>query len=321
MRVAPVPARHLAAAAGGKDALFCVRGQLREEACHIRRRADEAAGRRDRIEPVLAGNDEAAARWKPGTVAARERRAFDERHAGLGLAQACGVDDLAFDPDAIRLFDDRFDHEANQSESMVGIFEAGVGLDQGRRPEVGDQFLGAEERPAFGILPAGGTVADKPGAVGENLREGGFRHLTVQAVDILPDWIVEPQFALLPELHDSGRGEALRMRCDPKPVARGELFAGSEVGMSERVFGDDLAAMGDGDDAAGLLGGPHLKFDPATNVADRGLHPRFHVRDLQKCRMMTAIENVSNISAEISFDVTGQNKTGATLRLRRLNWR
>jgi hypothetical protein len=43
------------------------------------------------------------------------------------------------------------------------------------------------------------------------------------------------------------------MRCDPKPVAWGELFAGSEVGVAERGFSDDPAPMRDGDDAAGLL--------------------------------------------------------------------
>jgi hypothetical protein len=43
------------------------------------------------------------------------------------------------------------------------------------------------------------------------------------------------------------------MRRDPKPVAWGQLFAGGEVGVAERVFGDDLAAMGDSDDTAGSL--------------------------------------------------------------------
>jgi hypothetical protein len=35
------------------------------------------------------------------------------------------------------------------------------------------------------------------------------------------------------------------MRGDPEPVTWRELFAGNEVGMAERVFGDDLAAMRD----------------------------------------------------------------------------
>jgi hypothetical protein len=43
------------------------------------------------------------------------------------------------------------------------------------------------------------------------------------------------------------------MRCDPEPVAWRQLFAASEVGMAVRVFGDDLAAMRDRYDAAGLL--------------------------------------------------------------------
>jgi hypothetical protein len=161
---------------------------------------------------------------------------------------------------------------------MIGIFEARVGLDDGRRLEVGDQFLGTEERPAIVKLFAGGAVADKAGAVGENLRDGGFRYLAVQAFDILPDRIVEPQFALFAQLHDSGRGKALRMRGDPKPVARGQLFAGFEIGVAERMFGDDLAAMRDRDDATGPLRGPQLKFEPAADVVHRGLLPGFHVR-------------------------------------------
>src|SRR6202165_3859116 len=68
------------------------------------------------------------------------------------------------------------------------------------------------------------------------------------------------------------------MRCDPKPVAWGKLLAANEVGVAERVFADDLAAMRDGDDAARLLRRPQLKFDPVAYVSDRGLHPRFHLR-------------------------------------------
>jgi hypothetical protein len=56
-----------------------------------------------------------------------------------------------------------------------------------------------------------------------------------------------------------------------KPVAWGELFAGSEVGVAERGFGDDLAPMRNGDDAAGLLRRPQLKFDPVADLSDGGL--------------------------------------------------
>src|ERR1700681_1114571 len=68
------------------------------------------------------------------------------------------------------------------------------------------------------------------------------------------------------------------MRRDPKPVAWGKLFAGSQVGMAERVFSDDLAAMRDSDDAAGLLRRPQLEFDPVAGISDCGLQPWLHMR-------------------------------------------
>jgi hypothetical protein len=87
--------------------------------------------------------------------------------------------------------------------------------------------------------------------MGKDLRDGSFRDLAVQVLDILPDRIVEPQFSLLAEFHDSGRGETPGMRGDPEPVTRGQLFAGGEIGVAERMFGDDVAAMRDRNDAAG----------------------------------------------------------------------
>ena len=42
----------------------------------------------------------------------------------------------------------------------------------------------------------------------------------MQAADILADRIVEPQLALLAQLHDAGGGESLRMRGDAEAVAR-----------------------------------------------------------------------------------------------------
>ena len=74
-----------------------------------------------------------------------------------------------------------------------------------------------------------------------------------------------------------------------------------------------------GDDAAGLLRCPYLKFDPVADISDRGLQPRFHVRDLQECQAMTAIVGRIEYSAKNLLDATGQNKTGATFfGLRRL---
>src|SRR6266550_2691121 len=68
------------------------------------------------------------------------------------------------------------------------------------------------------------------------------------------------------------------MRRDPKPVAGGKLFTASQVGEAERVFSDDLAAMRDSDDAAGLLRRPQLEFDPVADISDCGLHPWLHMR-------------------------------------------
>src|SRR5882757_6731682 len=100
----------------------------------------------------------------------------------------------------------------------------------------------------------------------------------MQALHILPDGIVQPQFTLFAKLHDSGRGVTLGMRRDPKPVAWGKLFAGRQVGVTECVFSDDLAAMRDSDDAAGLLRPPHLEFDPVADISGCGLHPWLHMR-------------------------------------------
>ena len=63
------------------------------------------------------------------------------------------------------------------------------------------------------------------------------------------------------------------MRGDPEPVARRQFLAAVEIGVAEGVFGDHLAAMGDRDDAAGLLRRAKLEFDPAADVIDRGLQP------------------------------------------------
>src|SRR5258708_6415897 len=102
------------------------------------------------------------------------------------------------------------------------------------------------------------------------------------------------------------------MRCDPKPVAWGELFASSQVGVAGRVFGDDLAAMGDRDDTAGPLRRAHLKFDPTADVSDRGRQPWFHVRDLQECRMIIAIEDGSTIRQEWRWLLTDEIKPAQT---------
>src|SRR5258708_27625085 len=138
----------------------------------------------------------------------------------------------------------------------------------------------------------------------------------MQTLDILSDRIVQPQFTPFAELHDSGRGEALGMRCDAKAVACGELFARGEVGMAECGFGDDLATMRDCDDAAGVLRRPQLEFDPAANVSDGGLDPWLHVRHLpeisvKKCRLICGDRGAQKNPAVM--DANRQDKAGATL--------
>src|SRR5260370_42228163 len=111
------------------------------------------------------------------------------------------------------------------------------------------------------------------------------------------------------------------MRCDPKPVAWGEPFAGGEVGVAERIFGDNLTAMRDSDDAARLLRAPQLKFDPVADVSDGGLHPRFHLRHLPK---MSDRLQQPRTRRKIQQNVLGGYRTKQSRRnprgLRRLNW-
>ncbi|MGX1232121.1 hypothetical protein AB7M71_005213 [Bradyrhizobium japonicum] len=66
--------------------------------------------------------------------------------------------------------------------------------------------------------------------------------------------------------------EAMRQRW------RGVSFflASVEIGNTKGVLGDDLAAIGECDDDAGLLDCRQLVFDPGADVVDRGSQPRIH---------------------------------------------
>jgi hypothetical protein len=92
---------------------------------------------------------------------------------------------------------------------MVRIFEAGVGLDGGWQLEFCHELLLIKVWPAIGELSGVGAIAGEAGAMREKLRDGGLGHLRMQALYILPDRIVQPQFAPFAQLHDCGRGESL----------------------------------------------------------------------------------------------------------------
>ena len=76
-------------------------------------------------------------------------------------------------------------------------------------------------------MPGGHAIADDAGAVGENLRDGGFRNAWMQALDILPDGIVEPQFALFAQFHDLVTGKFKPDAAEAR--AMGEIAAFSGV--------------------------------------------------------------------------------------------
>jgi hypothetical protein len=100
------------------------------------------------------------------------------------------------------------------------------------------------------------------------------------------------------------------MRCDPKPVAWGKLFAGRQVGVAERVFSDDLAAMRDSDDQPGCCeartwNSIQLRIYPIADCTHGSICA-------PKCQLVLAIYNALKNSAGIFLDATGQNKTGAT---------
>jgi hypothetical protein len=186
---------------------------------------------------------------------------------------------------------------------MIGIFQARGGLDHGRRLQIRHQLLLIKIGLAVDELSAVGAVAGEAAAMRQQLRDRGFRDPRVQPFDILPDRIVQPQFAPLAQLHDAGCGKALRVRGDPKPVPRRQLLAGVEVGGSEGVFGDDLAAVGDSDHAAGLLHALHLKFEPVADVVHRVSQPWLHRRTKCQGKRSDAV-NIQSIRCWMLSDKT-----------------
>src|SRR5215213_2019010 len=131
-------------------------------------------------------------------------------------------------------------------------------------------------RPPVMKLPGVTTVTDKARRVREQLRDGHARDRRMQAADELPGSIVELELAMLAQLHNAGGGEALGMRGDAKAMARSERFAGVQIGKSERALQHHLVAIRNRDQAARLLRGGHLEFEPLRDVAESGFEPAIH---------------------------------------------
>src|SRR5437868_269631 len=81
------------------------------------------------------------------------------------------------------------------------------------------------QRPAVGELPGVRAVANKAGAVRQQLLDRGPGNIRVQVLHEPVDSGVEVQAPAFPELEDSGRREGLRMRGDAKAVARRQPLA------------------------------------------------------------------------------------------------
>src|SRR5262249_57826323 len=123
-----------ATARDGQNAFFRVRVEPAEEAREIRRRADKASRRRQRVRRVIAGNDEAPAERQLRTMTARHQRIGGDRHVGLGLVKPGSFDDLALDPIAVALAGDRLDNEAGATAAVIWEFEPRVGRDRRALP-------------------------------------------------------------------------------------------------------------------------------------------------------------------------------------------
>src|SRR5260221_2209361 len=202
MRLAPSRADHLAPARRREDARLRRRRELGKETCEIAGGADKACRRGERIGRRLARKDHTPPERQLAAVAARQLRPVRQRNIRRGLGQPRSVDDLALDPGAIALAGDRLDDEPGEAIAVIRIFEPRIRLDRGAGAEIlADQFDGGKA-PAGAPLTAIVAGARQAGAVPEQVRDGHVRHRLVQIADILPDRIVEPQPALLTQLHD-----------------------------------------------------------------------------------------------------------------------
>jgi hypothetical protein len=227
---------------------------------------------------IVAGDHDTPAKQRLRGMTARERhRLRQQRGIRRGLAQTDGFDNLALDEVRIRLARDRLDDEAEQPVAVIGIFEAGVGIDRRRQREFGAQLVRREIGPGVGELTGIMAVAHQPRTVRQQLRQSGRANIWMQVLHVGPDGIVELQLLALAQAHDAGGGESLAVRGDPEAMARRQFLAAVEIGIAERGLHDDLAAMGDRDHAAGLPGHPDLELQPVPDVIECRAQPSIHV--------------------------------------------
>src|SRR3569833_4187844 len=102
----------------------------------------------------------------------------------------------------------------------------------------------------------------------EDLRERACADLRMQALHVSRDGIVELQLAALAQAHEACGREGLAVGGYAETVAGRELLACIEIGLAECGLGDDLAAVGDRDDATRLLRRLDLECEPVDRVVN-----------------------------------------------------
>ena len=222
---------------------------------------------------LVARECEAAAEQSLVAVAARELRLGRERHIRHGLGEAGGGHDLALHPGGVGLASDGLDHQPCEGEAVVAVFQPSVGLDRRWRREVFPDARLVRERRAASPVGAVGAVPEDAGGVGQELRDRRSGDVGVQARNVLAGRVIQPQAPLLAQLHDGGGGEGLGVGGDAEAMARRQLRAGREIGVAERGVEHDLALVGDGDGAAGLIRQAHLVGEPLRDVGERRREP------------------------------------------------
>jgi hypothetical protein len=99
----------------------------------------------------------------------------------------------------------------SRPKPWLEVFHARAGRDDERQLELGTQLGFVEVRPPVEELAGILAVTDDAGGMREKLRDGRAGDIRVQAFDVVSRRIVEFELALLTQLHDAGRREALRV--------------------------------------------------------------------------------------------------------------